>query len=154
MLQVYPFRPFTGDLKQAFGRTLFRERIDPQYREAAMAGIRPSTAVRSLVRRTSARSSAITPAGCCVPGCAWLFAATGLVYRTFEAPTLPGGDVSRFNFQDAARKDPDNAGTYRVENRRLTIQIGGGQPETVSGRVSSADALLIDAVTYSARDDL
>lgn len=32
-LQVYPFRVFRGDVRQAFSRTLFRDWIDPQYRE-------------------------------------------------------------------------------------------------------------------------
>jgi hypothetical protein len=33
-LQVYPFRPFTGDIEQAFRRTLLREWVDPGFREA------------------------------------------------------------------------------------------------------------------------
>lgn len=36
-LQVYPFRPFQGDVRQAFSRTLFRDFIDPQYREENVA---------------------------------------------------------------------------------------------------------------------
>ena len=36
-LQVYPFRPFRGDVRQAFSRTLFRDAIDPQYREENVA---------------------------------------------------------------------------------------------------------------------
>ena len=36
-LQVYPFRPYPGDVRQAFSRTLFREFIDPQYREENVA---------------------------------------------------------------------------------------------------------------------
>ena len=33
-LQVYPFRPFTGDIQQLFQRTLLREWIDQRYRES------------------------------------------------------------------------------------------------------------------------
>ena len=36
-LQVYPFRPYRGDVRQAFSRTLFRDLIDPQYREENVA---------------------------------------------------------------------------------------------------------------------
>ena len=36
-LQVYPFRAFGGDVRQAFSRTLFRDYIDPQYREENVA---------------------------------------------------------------------------------------------------------------------
>jgi hypothetical protein len=36
-LQVYPFVPFTGNVQQAFARTLFREMIDPRYREENVA---------------------------------------------------------------------------------------------------------------------
>jgi hypothetical protein len=37
-LQVYPFRPFTGDIEQAFRHTLLREWIDPRYQERGVAG--------------------------------------------------------------------------------------------------------------------
>ena len=36
-VQVYPFRAFRGDVRQAFSRTLFRDLIDPQYREENVA---------------------------------------------------------------------------------------------------------------------
>ena len=36
-VQVYPFRAFRGDVRQAFSRTLFRDFIDPQYREENVA---------------------------------------------------------------------------------------------------------------------
>lgn len=35
-LQVYPFRPFAGDVKQAFARTLLRELVDPRYQESSI----------------------------------------------------------------------------------------------------------------------
>jgi hypothetical protein len=37
-LQVYPFRPFSGNIEQMFQRTLLREWIDPRYQEANVAG--------------------------------------------------------------------------------------------------------------------
>ena len=36
-LQIYPFRPFSGDIQQMFAQTLLREWIDPQYQEANLA---------------------------------------------------------------------------------------------------------------------
>ena len=36
-LQVYPFRPFTGNIEQAFRRTLLREWIDPRFQERNVA---------------------------------------------------------------------------------------------------------------------
>jgi len=38
-LQVYPFRPFGGDVRQAFSRSLFRDLIDPPYREDNVAAV-------------------------------------------------------------------------------------------------------------------
>ncbi len=239
-LQIYAFRPFTGDLKQAFGTTLLREWIDPQHRETAVAGMptfnsgtlpgaeavysaqfaenaggmsHPRLRLAILARQAvalvdasaaspaawqrawpamqvllgSLKVEAATPPASSPPpaggatgdgaGMAgifsglttrlvsdltrgpgsflrqpavryYLFSATGLVYRTFEQPDFPAADVSRFNFGVAARQDPDNSGTYRVDNGRLTMQFGGGQPETVNGRVTGANTLLIDSVTY------
>ncbi|MGH8579831.1 MAG: hypothetical protein ACREVK_06835 [Gammaproteobacteria bacterium] len=37
-VQVYPFRPFNGNIEQMFQRTLLREWIDPRYQEANVAG--------------------------------------------------------------------------------------------------------------------
>lgn len=36
-VQVYPFRAFTGDVRRAFATSLFREWIDPRYREENVA---------------------------------------------------------------------------------------------------------------------
>ena len=43
-LQIYPFRPFSGNVEQTFRQALLREWIDPRYREANLAAppeIRP-----------------------------------------------------------------------------------------------------------------
>src|SRR5690242_20323147 len=37
-LQVYQFRPFTGDIQQAFRANLLRAWIAPQYQEQAIGG--------------------------------------------------------------------------------------------------------------------
>ena len=36
----------------------------------------------------------------------YLFSADGLVYRTFEQPHFPAAEIVRFDFADAARRDP------------------------------------------------
>jgi hypothetical protein len=36
-LQMYPFRQFNGEIRQAFARTLLRELIDPRYQETSVA---------------------------------------------------------------------------------------------------------------------
>src|SRR5437763_762952 len=37
-LQVYPFRPVSGNIEQTFQRTLLREWIDPRFQETNVAG--------------------------------------------------------------------------------------------------------------------
>ena len=37
-VQVYPFRPFNGNIEQMFQKTLLREWIDPRYQETNVAG--------------------------------------------------------------------------------------------------------------------
>src|SRR5262245_55714237 len=37
-LQVYPLRPFSGDIEQAFRQTLLRDWVDPRYRETSVGG--------------------------------------------------------------------------------------------------------------------
>jgi len=37
-IQVYPFEPFTGNIAEAFERTLLRDKIDPRHREERVTG--------------------------------------------------------------------------------------------------------------------
>lgn len=39
-VQVYPFHAIAGDVQQAFARTLFRDLIDPRYRESSVANVK------------------------------------------------------------------------------------------------------------------
>jgi len=240
-LQIYPFRPFSGDLKQAFGSTLLRDWIDPQYRETAVAGmptfnsgmlpgaeavygaqftdtagglphprLRLAILAKSAVAVVDASAASVAawqrawpsmqallaslkvesgaspgstgppPAtggahstGSTIAGVFsgittrlvsdltrgpgaflrqpavryYVFSEGGHAYRTFEQSNVPA-EVSRFDFAAAARQDPDNTGTYGIDSGRLTIRFGGTQPETVSGRVSGPNTLVIDSVTY------
>jgi hypothetical protein len=61
-VQVYPFRPFDGNIEQTFHKTLLHEWIDPRYQETNVAGPNPK---RSGSRPASTRSrpdTALNPA--------------------------------------------------------------------------------------------
>jgi len=79
----------------------------------------------------------------------YIFSPNGSWYRTFEQPSLPGGDVSRFDFRGAARTDPDNAGTYTVDGTRITIRTGGPPPETFTATILNPNSISIKLVTYN-----
>lgn len=240
-LQVYPFRPFAGDLRQQFAQTLFRDWIHPNYREANVAAPpgfsaerapgadevifgqfmenaggaqRPHMRVAVLAHHavalvdmsansmyswqrawpamlaflTSMKVDASAPAVEPPPvatsqpsaprrGIAgvfagittrmmsdlqrgpgyftnqpalhyYIFSPNGQFYRTFEAPELPGGDVTRFDYRAAARADPDNSGTYTVVGNSITLRTGGSQPESITGRIIDQRSLSIKLITY------
>ena len=237
-LQVYPFRPFTGNLQQQFAQTLLRDWIHPNYQEASVAaqptfsaaqapgaeevisgqflentGLaeRPRMRVAVLAHHavalvdmtansmygwqkawpamqaflTSMTVEAPTAApvaprepGVVRPGIAgvfagvttrmmsdltrgpgyftrepalqyYIFSPNGQLYRTFQAPDLPGGDVTRFDYQGAARADPDNSGSYTLDGNNITIRTGGRTPESITGKVIDANSLLIKLITYN-----
>ena len=57
-LQVYPLRPFSGDIEQAFRRSMLREWIDPRFQEANVVAppeFRPGTMVPGAQLTLSAR---------------------------------------------------------------------------------------------------
>ena len=235
--QVYPFRPFTGDIQQLFQQTLLRDWIGPQYREGSgagqpiwsrgtvpgaqavliahfvenMAGV-PHEHVRVLI--VAAGAAAITdasalsgmswqrvgpalnavhaslrvvsvaapppvasgpgPAGRLVAGMYlgtkprykvnlnrpvgsgdwvtamhyYLLSPDGRVYRGYDMPTAPGGDLSRFDYDAAQRDDPDNSGRYTVQGNQLYIQMGGQQPEAISTAVPAGNRLVVNTVVY------
>jgi hypothetical protein len=78
----------------------------------------------------------------------YVFSPNGQVYRTFEQPKPPGGDVTRFDYRAAARADPDNSGTYTVDGNRIIIRTGGGQPESITGTILDPNSLSINLITY------
>jgi hypothetical protein len=58
---------------------------------------------------------------------------SGYVYRDYEAPRVPGGDPSRFDWERVRRDDAANAGTYEVVGGELTLHLG---TETISARLA------------------
>jgi hypothetical protein len=78
----------------------------------------------------------------------YIFSPNGRLYRTFQAPDLPGGDVTRFDYRAAAVADPDNSGTYTLDGNTITIRLGGRTPESLTGKMVGANSLLIKLITY------
>lgn len=171
-LQVYPFRPFNGNIEQMFQKTLLRERIDPRYQEINVAGP-PDFRVASapgaeavLTARFSENIAGILkehmgtkpkyvadpnrPAGygSHVPARHYyLFSADGRVYCAYDALPAPGGDINRFDFDAAQRADPVNSGRYTVKGNQLHIQMGS-KPEPITTAMPKGNRLEIETVTY------
>jgi hypothetical protein len=79
----------------------------------------------------------------------YLFSPGGRVYRTYEAPSAPGGDLRRFDYDAAQRYDPDNSGRYTVQGGKLVMRMGGSQPETITASLPKGDRLLINSIIYN-----
>jgi hypothetical protein len=78
----------------------------------------------------------------------YLFSGDGRVHRGYDDPDAPGSDVRRFDFDNARRTDPDNAGTYTVEGNRLLIEMGAQQTEHIAVPFQRNNRLVINTVTY------
>src|SRR6266545_229533 len=74
----------------------------------------------------------------------YLFSADGRVFRGYDLPEAPGGDIRRFDFARAQREDPENSGTYTVQRDRVIMSING--ETTVATR--SGDQLEIEGTKY------
>jgi hypothetical protein len=77
----------------------------------------------------------------------YLFSDDGRVYRAYDDITAPGGDIRRFDFEEASRADPVNSGVYGITANQLTIRMGERLDEVIvapeqPGRVT------IGTVTY------
>jgi hypothetical protein len=79
----------------------------------------------------------------------YLFSADGRVYRAYDKLEVPGGEISRFNFDAAERSDPDNSGRYTVDDGKLFIQMGHNQQETIVVPLSTNGSLTINTVVYT-----
>ena len=54
----------------------------------------------------------------------YLLSPDGKVYRGHGLPEVPGGDLSRFDYEKARRADPGNSGTYSASGSRVSITVG------------------------------
>ncbi len=77
----------------------------------------------------------------------YLFSGDGRVYRGYDLPQAPGGDIRQFDYESARRSDPDNAGAYTVQDDRLIILLGSQQPERITTALART-RLVINTVTY------
>jgi hypothetical protein len=237
-IQVYPFRPFTGNIEQAFQQSLLRDWIDPRYRESNLAG-RPEIR-RSAVRGAQTVLSAgffenvvgiprphlrllvvaggfaalvdassnnmttwqrILPAfsnlqaslrietepappdmnagpgpgareiaglymgtkpkfmvnlngpvgsGSFIPALHYyLFSPSGQVYRAYDQILAPAGDIARFDFAAAQRRDPGNTGRYVLTGHNIRIQMSSGQaPEVITAPAPRDGQVVIGTVRY------
>jgi len=239
-LQVYPFRPFKGDLLQTFRQGLLRDWIDPQFRETnisaapsfspanipgAEAGIMgtfyenvaglpkphmrvalyaggavaivdvsanseaswrrawPALQAALISLKVEPPNAAAAPApagspaarasagavsglfmgtkpkymvdlqrgvgyGRTVTASHWyLFSGDGRVHRGYDDPVAPGGDVRRFDFDNARRSDPDNSGTYTVQGNQIFLDMGTQGTERIVVALEP-NRLVINTVIY------
>ena len=238
-VQVYPFRPFNGNIEQVFQKTLLREWSDPRHQEETVAGppdfrvagipgaqvvltarfaqyivgiLRPrmrmvivaggaasivdasandaTTWQRALPALNAMAASLRVEAGPAAasalgegPGTAgravaglymgrtyknvvdlnrpvgygynvvpalqfYLFSADGRVYRAYDELSVPGGDITRFDFDAAQRADPVNSGRYTLKGNQLHIQMGGQPPETITAAAPQGNRVTINTVLY------
>jgi hypothetical protein len=80
--------------------------------------------------------------------CYYLLLADGGVYRGVDLSRIPGGEMSRFDYEAARRDHPDDTGRYTVRGKELFIQMGGRPQPTIVTAVPEGDRLVIDSVTY------
>ncbi len=78
----------------------------------------------------------------------YLFSADGHVYRAYDQLSVPGGDISRFDFDSAARTNPINSGTYTVDGDKLIIHMMGATPEAITADVPRDGMVKIGSVLY------
>jgi hypothetical protein len=233
-VQVYPFRPFNGDIRQLFQTTLLRDWIDPMHKEenvaapptfqtlnipgaqlvlmasfvenivglpkphmrmvivaggqAAVVDASAGTAQswQMAIPRLNAMAATLhVEAGRTLPPLNpgegrsiaglymgmkqkymatmvnvigsgyytnalhyYLFSADGRVYRAYDKLEVPGGDISRFDFETAARSDPGNSGRYTIDAGSIHVQMQGNQPETIVAAPPLNGVLTINGVAY------
>jgi hypothetical protein len=78
----------------------------------------------------------------------YLFSADGRVYRAYDQLQVPGGTISRFNFDAAERRDPMNSGRYTVDNGKLIIKMRGTPQETIATDAPRGGKVTINTITY------
>jgi hypothetical protein len=100
-IQVYPFRPFAGNIQQAFQMTLLRDWIDPMHQEENL-GVLPT--FESLA----------------IPGADFAIGA-GFAENRAGLPFPQHYDA-------AERSDPRNSGRYVVDGGKLVLLMSAQQP--------------------------
>src|SRR5207248_7777215 len=78
----------------------------------------------------------------------YLFSADGRVYRQYDFPPGPGGNIALFDFDAAELSDRSNSGRYTVDSGQLIIRMEGQQPETIVTNVPANGIVTIYGVPY------
>jgi hypothetical protein len=81
----------------------------------------------------------------------YLFSENGRVYRTYDSVQLPGGDIGRFNFDEAEVADPVNSGRYTIEGGQVILKMGERREETIVVPMPRNGRLTIGTVEYQRR---
>jgi hypothetical protein len=84
--------------------------------------------------------------GTWMPGTYWyLLSPDGRVHRGIRLPSVTNGDITRFDYDAARRKDPANSGSFAVEGTRVNFVIGG---QTLVAEVTPEGNLSIGGTTF------
>jgi len=75
----------------------------------------------------------------------YLLSADGKFHRGYGLPSVPGGDIRKFDYAKAAREDGPNTGTYTNRGGKLTLRTGAG--DVVEGSVADGE-LAIDNMKF------
>jgi hypothetical protein len=81
----------------------------------------------------------------------YLFSENGRVYRAYDGMQIPGGDIGRFNFDDAEAADPVNSGRYTIEGGQVMLRMGERREETIVVPMPRSGRLTIGTVEYQRR---
>ena len=75
----------------------------------------------------------------------YLLSADGRFHRGYDLPSVPGGDVRRFDYAKAQREDAANTGTFTVSGKRVTLRSATG--DTMEGELAGGE-FRVDSMTF------
>ena len=81
----------------------------------------------------------------------YLFSENGRVYRAYDDVQAPGGDIGRFDFDEAEVVDPVNSGRYTIEGGQVILRMGERHDETIVVPMPRDGRLTIETVEYRRR---
>jgi hypothetical protein len=81
----------------------------------------------------------------------YLLSEHGRVYRAYDDIRAPGGDIRRFDFDEAEQADPVNSGHFIVQGDQLLMTLGERRDEKISVPLRQPGHLTIGTVDYTRR---
>lgn len=79
----------------------------------------------------------------------YLLSRDGQVFRGRDLPSVPGGDLARFDFAAARREVPGNYGVYEASGDLVRFQLGGTGGDRLEAKRISADILEIQGTRFT-----